>query len=148
MRAHGENETAPTAVEATPAAWVAGTQFSTYEIESLLATGGMAEVWRAKMKGVAGFEKRVVIKTMLTSLQHRPDLVDMFVSEASLAARLNHPNIVDVFDFGQLEGRYYLAMSYVPGLTLRSVHRRLVARNQRLPIAAGLHIVRDICEAL
>jgi serine/threonine protein kinase len=148
MRARGENETAPTAVEVTPPAWTAGTQFSTYEIESLLATGGMAEVWRAKMKGVAGFEKRVVIKTMLTSLQHRPDLVDMFVAEASLAARLSHPNIVDVFDFGQLEGRYYIAMSYVPGLTLRSLHRRLAPRGQRLPVAASLHIVRDVCEAL
>jgi serine/threonine-protein kinase len=141
-----KDETAPTAVESP--AWVSGTQFSNYEIESLLATGGMAEVWRAKMKGVAGFEKRVVIKTMLTSLQHRPELVEMFVSEASLAARLSHPNIVDVFDFGQLEGRYFIAMSYVPGLTLRSVHRRLLVRNQRLPVGAALHIVRDVCEAL
>jgi serine/threonine-protein kinase len=152
MRARGQNDgtgttTAVTTV-ATPPTWAAGTQFSTYEIESLLATGGMAEVWRAKMKGVAGFEKRVVIKTMLTKLQHRQELVDMFVAEASLAARLSHPNIVDVFDFGQLEGRYYIAMSYVPGLTLRSVHRRLVTRAQRLPIAAALHIVRDVCEAL
>jgi len=128
--------------------WTPGTQFSSYEIESLLATGGMAEVWRAKMKGLAGFEKRVVIKTMLTSLQHRPELVEMFVSEASLAARLSHPNIVDVFDFGQLEGRYFIAMSYVPGLTLRSVHRRMLVRAQRLPVAAALHIVKDVCEAL
>jgi serine/threonine-protein kinase len=136
------------ATEAAPLDWVPGTQFSTYEIESRLAIGGMAEVWRAKMKGAGGFEKRVVIKTMLTSLQHRPELVEMFISEASLAARLSHPNIVDVFDFGQLEGRYYIAMSYVPGLTLRAVHRRLVARGERLPIAAALHIVRDVCEAL
>ena len=128
--------------------WTPGTQFSSYEIESLLATGGMAEVWRAKMKGLAGFEKRVVIKTMLTSLQHRPELVEMFVSEASLAARLSHPNIVDVFDFGQLEGRYFIAMSYVPGLTLRPVHRRMLVRAQRLPVAAALHIVKDVCEAL
>jgi len=105
-------------------------------------------VWRAKMKGVAGFEKRVVIKTMLTSLQHRRELVDMFVSEASLAARLSHPNIVDVFDFGQLEGRYFIAMSFVPGLTLRSVHRRMLVRHERLSVAAALHIARDLCEAL
>src|SRR5262245_43444090 len=144
--ARGENE-AP--VAAPPAAaWVPGTQFSNYVIESLLATGGMAEVWRAKMTGVAGFEKRVVIKTMLTSLQHRRELVDMFVSEASLAARLSHPNIVDVFDFGQLEGRYFIAMSFVPGLTLRSVHRRMRVRHERLPVAAALHIARDLCEAL
>jgi eukaryotic-like serine/threonine-protein kinase len=147
VRAREEQEKG-TAPAAAPPTWVAGTQFSTYEIESLLATGGMAEVWRAKMKGVAGFEKRVVIKTMLTSLQHRPELVEMFVNEASLAARLTHPNIVDVFDFGQLEGRYYIAMSYVPGLTLRSVHRLMLVRRERLPIPAALHIARDVCEAL
>src|SRR4029079_7198025 len=143
--ARGEKEVAAVAAAS---AWVPGTQFSNYEIESLLATGGMAEVWRAKMKGVAGFEKRVVIKTMLTTLQHRRELVDMFVSEASLAARLNHPNIVDVFDFGQLEGRYFIAMSYVPGLTLRSVHRRMLIQHERMSVAAALHIVRDVCEGL
>ena len=146
IRTRGDDE--PPVADATAPAWVPGTRFSNYEIESLLATGGMAEVWRAQMKGVAGFEKRVVIKTMLTSLQHRRELVDMFVSEASLAARLSHPNIVDVFDFGQLEGRYFIAMSFVPGLTLRSVHRRMAVRRDRLPVAAALHIVRDMCEAL
>jgi len=147
MMIRARNDEPPAADTAGPA-WVPGTQFSNYEIESLLATGGMAEVWRAKMRGVAGFEKRVVIKTMLTSLQHRRELVDMFVSEASLAARLSHPNIVDVFDFGQLEGRYFLAMSFVPGLTLRSVHRRMLIRHERLSVAAALHIARDLCEAL
>src|SRR5678815_5418011 len=79
MNARGEEQiTAVTAVEAAGPAWVPGTQFANYEIESLLATGGMAEVWRAKMKGVAGFEKRVVIKTMLTSLQHRRGEADRF----------------------------------------------------------------------
>jgi eukaryotic-like serine/threonine-protein kinase len=132
----------------TPLQWTAGTHFSTYEIDSRLATGGMAEVWRAKMKGFEGFEKRVVIKTMLTHLQDRPELVQMFVDEASLAARLSHPNIVDVFDFGELEGRYFIAMAYVPGLTLRAAHKRTVTRGERLPVAAALHIMRDLCEAL
>ena len=108
----------------------------------------MAEVWRAKMKGFEGFEKRVVIKTMLTHLSHRPELVQMFVDEASLAARLSHPNIVDVFDFGELEGRYFIAMAYVPGLTLRAAHKRTVVLGERLPIAAALHVMRDVCEAL
>jgi eukaryotic-like serine/threonine-protein kinase len=138
----------PTMAIATPSQWTAGTHFSTYEIDSLLATGGMAEVWRAKMKGFEGFEKRVVIKTMLTHLQNRPELVQMFVDEASLAARLSHPNIVDVFDFGELEGRYFIAMAYVPGLTLRMAHKRTILRGGRLPIAAALHVMRDICEAL
>jgi len=146
VRATGEHERQ---ADGTPApAWVPGARFSSYEIESLLATGGMAEVWRAKMMGVEGFERRVVIKTMLASLQHRAELVEMFVSEASLSARLSHPNIVDVFDFGQLGGRYFIAMSYVPGLTLRAVHRQLLARGERMSVAAALHIARDVCEAL
>ena len=72
----------------------------------------------------------------------------MFVNEASLAARLSHPNIVDVLDFGQLDGRYFIAMEYVPGLSLRVAHRRMMAAGGRLPIVATLHILRDVCEAL
>ena len=131
-----------------PSPWVPGTRFSSYEIESRLAVGGMAEVWRAKINGLEGFEKRIVIKTMLTNLHHRADLTEMFVSEASLAARLSHPNIVDVLDFGQLEGRYFIAMEYVPGLSLRVAHKRMMAAGERLPIVATLHILRDVCEAL
>ena len=131
-----------------PSPWVPGTRFSGYQIESRLAVGGMAEVWRAKINGVEGFEKRIVIKTMLTNLHSRPDLTEMFVNEASLAARLSHPNIVDVLDFGQLDGRYFIAMEYVPGLSLRVAQRRVVATGGRLPVVATLHIVRDVCEAL
>lgn len=143
-----ESDRAKVPSGALPSPWVPGTRFSDYEIESRLAVGGMAEVWRAKINGLEGFEKRIVIKTMLTNLHHRPDLTEMFVSEASLAARLSHPNIVDVLDFGQLEGRYFIAMEYVPGLSLRVAHRQMVMAGGRLPIVATLHILRDVCEAL
>src|SRR5437764_11527044 len=131
-----------------PSPWAPGTRFSEYQIESRLAVGGMAEVWRAKIVGLEGFEKRIVIKTMLTNLHHRADLTEMFVSEASLAARLSHPNIVDVLDFGQLEGRYFIAMEYVPGITLRLAHRRMLAARRRLPVLMVLHVLSDVCEAL
>jgi serine/threonine protein kinase len=136
------------AAQAKVAPLTAGAQFSRYEIESLLASGGMAEVWRAKIKGAGGFERRVVIKTMLTQYADRPDLIEMFVREATLAAQLNHPNIVDVFDFGEVEGRYFIAMEYVPGVTLRFAHRRMQERGQRLPTAMLLHVMRDVCEGL
>ena len=93
----------------------------------------MAEVWRAKLKGVRGFEKRIVIKTMLPQLAGRPDLVEMFINEATLASAFSHPNIAHVFDFGQLEGRYFIAMEYVPGVTLRFAHKRMLARGELLP---------------
>ncbi|HEY6478353.1 MAG TPA: serine/threonine-protein kinase, partial [Polyangia bacterium] len=128
--------------------WQAGTHFSRYEIDSKLASGGMAEVWRAKLKGVRGFEKRIVIKTMLPQLAGRPDLVEMFINEATLASAFSHPNIAHVFDFGQLEGRYFIAMEYVPGVTLRFAHKRMLARGEILPMAATLHVMIDVCEAL
>ena len=136
------------APEPAPPPWQAGTHFSRYEIDSKLATGGMAEVWRARLKGVRGFEKRIVLKTMLSRLASRPDIVDMFINEATVASAFSHPNIVHVFDFGQLEGRYFIAMEFVPGVTLRFAHKRMLARNERLPIAATLHVMADVCEAL
>ena len=131
-----------------PSTWSPGTEFSKYEIGSRLAAGGMAEVWRAKIKGAQGFEKRIVIKTMHTALQGRPELVQMFIGEAAFTAQLNHPNIVHVFDFGQLEERYFIAMEYVPGVTLRVAHKRMVARGERLPVTMVLHVMMDICAAL
>ena len=138
----------PNPAGAPPSPWLPGTEFSKYEIDSRLAAGGMAEVWRAKIKGAQGFQKRIVIKTMLTSLQSRPELVQMFISEAAVAAQLGHANIVHVFDFGQLEGRYFIAMEYVPGVTLRVAHKRMVARGERLPVPTVLHVMMDVCDAL
>jgi hypothetical protein len=131
-----------------PSPWLPGTEFSRYQIDARLAAGGMAEVWQARIKGARGFEKRIVVKTMHTSLQSQPELVQMFVGEASIAAQLNHPNIVQVLDFGRLEGRYFIAMEYVPGVTLRVAHKRAIARGARLPVAAVLHVMMDLCEAM
>jgi predicted hydrocarbon binding protein/tRNA A-37 threonylcarbamoyl transferase component Bud32 len=141
-------ESAPTTAPSPPSTWQPGTEFSKYEIGSRLAAGGMAEVWRAKIKGAQGFEKRIVIKTMHTRLQDRQELVQMFISEAAIAAQLSHPNIAHVFDFGQLEGRYFIAMEYVPGVTLRFAHKRMLARGERLPVTTVLHVMMDVCDAL
>jgi predicted hydrocarbon binding protein/tRNA A-37 threonylcarbamoyl transferase component Bud32 len=138
----------PASIAPVSSPWGPGAAFSRYAIDSLLAAGGMAEVWRAKVKGAQGFEKRIVIKTMLTRLQHRPELVQMFIAEAALAAQLSHSNIVHVFDFGQLEGRYFIAMEYVPGVTLRLAHKRMVTRGERLPLTTALHVMMDVCDAL
>ena len=72
----------------------------------------------------------------------------MFIGEAAVAAQLGHSNIVHVFDFGQLEGRYFIAMEYVPGVTLRIAHKRMVARGERLPVTTVLHVMMDVCDAL
>jgi len=135
-------------VPPAPSPWLPGTEFSKYEIDSRLAAGGMAEVWRAKIKGAQGFEKRIVIKTMHTALQSRPELAQMFIGEAAVAAQLSHSNIVHVFDFGLFEGRTFIAMEYVPGVTLRIAHKRMVARGERLPVTTVLHVMMDVCDAL
>jgi serine/threonine protein kinase len=84
----------------------AGARFGRYRLEASLARGGMGEVWRATALGPAAFEKRVAIKTVLPGLDAKPGYVEMLIKEASLAARLSHPNIVQTFDLGCEEGIY------------------------------------------
>src|SRR5262249_52103903 len=97
---------------------------------------GMAEVFLAKTDGPMGFEKQLVIKRILPHLAEDPQFVDMFLGEAKLAAQLNHPNLVQLFDFGEAEGAYFIAMEYIDGPTLRLLLAR--ARDLRSPITLGL----------
>ena len=107
-----------------------------YQLLRKLATGGMAEVFLAKTDGPMGFEKLLVIKRILPHLAEDPQFVEMFLGEAKLAAQLNHPNLVQLFDFGEAEGSYFIAMEYIDGPTLRLLLSR--ARDLRAPISLGL----------
>ncbi len=129
-------------------AWGPGTQFSRYEIVSRLARGGMAEVWRAVVTGMAGFHREVVIKTMRPELAVSEDLVRMFINEARIAARLNHPGIMQVFDFGQLDSRYFIAMEFVPGRTLRQLARALRQSGRTLPRRFVVRLLMETARAL
>ena len=95
--------------------------FGKYLLESKLAEGGMAEIFLARQAGIEGFEREVVVKRLLPDLSIESDFVRMFLNEARLAARLNHPNIVQIFELGQEEGAYYLAMEYIRGEDLRGL---------------------------
>src|SRR5215831_267530 len=119
-----------------------------YQLLRKLATGGMAEVFLAKTDGPMGFEKLLVIKRILPHLAEDPQFVEMFLGEAKLAARLNHPNLVQLFDFGQAEGSYFIAMEYIDGPSLRLMLSR--ARDLRTPISLGLaaRIVSSAAEGL
>jgi len=92
--------------------------FGSYELLERIGEGGMAEVWRARSRGVAGFEKTVVIKRVLPTLMARKDFATLLVREAKIAARLNHPNVVQIFELGEEQGAYYIAMEYVHGCDL------------------------------
>jgi serine/threonine protein kinase len=100
-----------------------------YFIERRLAAGGMAEVFVAKRKGPHGFEKRVALKRILPQFAIEPDFVHMFIDEARLAARLDHANIVQVFDFGQHAGTFFIAMELIDGSNVNQLLRTVAARD-------------------
>jgi eukaryotic-like serine/threonine-protein kinase len=123
-------------------------QIGKYQLIHKLATGGMAEVFLAKAAGPMGFEKLCVLKRILPHLASELTFVDMFLSEARLAAQLNHPNIVNIFDFGEAEGTYFLAMEYVDGPNLREMIRRASGASLSLPIAFCARVISAACEGL
>ena len=98
-------------------------RFGKYTLVAKLATGGMAEIFLARLHGDGGFEKLVCIKRILPHLAKDPQFVAMFLDEARVAARISHPNVCQVFELGEWEGQYYIAMEYLEGVPL-SVFRR------------------------
>ncbi len=119
-----------------------------YEVIRRLASGGMAEVFLAKVAGPMGFEKTLVLKRILPHLAEEPDFVEMFLSEAKLVAQLNHPNIVQIFDFGEADGAYYLAMEFVDGPNLRVLLKRTGALGALLEPQLCAKMISASCEGL
>lgn len=125
-----------------------GARFGRYTVISRLATGGMAQVWLAELSGAGDFQKKVVLKTMLPHLVESPEFVKMFLNEAALAARLDHPNIVHIYDLGELENLYFIAMEYVQGRSLRQIRGRLSKLQETMPVWFLLRVIAAVCEGL
>jgi serine/threonine protein kinase, bacterial len=124
-------------------------QLGAYALVERLAQGGMAAVYKAKLSGPSGFEKTMVVKALLPALCAHEELVELFSAEARLSAQLNHPNIVQVLDFGVEEHTPYLVMEYLDGWTLGQLRDRLAGpRKGRFPVGAAVKIARDVCLAL
>ncbi len=104
---------------------------------SRIATGGMGELFLAQLRAAGGFEKLVVIKRILPHLTDQREFVDMFVAEARTAARITHPNVCQIYELGQVDGRYYMALEYLEGVPLADV---MVAR-KRAPQLSDLRLV-------
>ncbi|ATB30221.1 serine/threonine protein kinase [Melittangium boletus] len=123
-------------------------QLGKYQLVRKLATGGMAEVFLAKAAGPMGFEKTLVLKRILPHLAELPTFVDMFLAEAKLAARLTHSHIAQIFDFGESEGAYFLAMEYIDGPSLRTLIKRAATHGLAPPPAVCARLISHACEGL
>jgi len=108
----------------------------------------MAEVWLSRARGIKGFKKTIVLKTILPHFADNDDFINMFINEALLASLLNHPNIVQIFDLGEIDEQYFIAMEFVDGRTLRQVQRALAKAKKITPPWLVLHVAMSVCEAL
>lgn len=123
-------------------------RFGNYILIEKLGTGGMAEIYKAKMEGVEGFQKLVAIKKILPQFSHNKDFTTMFIDEAKVAAQLSHRNIVHIYDLGKIENSYFIAMEYMEGTDLRKVIHEAKEKNEKIPIPIGLFIASHVASAL
>ncbi len=125
-----------------------GVRFGQYVLLEKIATGGMAEVWKARKRGEEGFQKIVAIKKILPHLSDDQDFIGMFVDEAKLAAQLNHSNIIHIYDLGKIQSSYFIAMEYVDGADLKTIVSRGRERDQPLGFELALFVTTKIASAL
>jgi serine/threonine-protein kinase len=123
-------------------------QFGRYVLLERIGVGGMAEIFKAVAKGAEDFKKVLVIKRILLPYSKDPNFVSMFIEEAKMCASLQHPNIVTIYEFDQIEGQYYIAMEYVHGKDLQKTMARANRMQRRFPIEMVLYIVGEVCKAL
>jgi tRNA A-37 threonylcarbamoyl transferase component Bud32 len=127
---------------------VRATPFGRYLLLEELAQGGMARVYRAVLRESSGFEKQVALKRMLQQLSADPEFVARFADEARIASTLNHANIAQVFDFGQVEGEYYIAMELVDGPDLGTLLEACREQRQPVPILAAVYVGAEAARGL
>ena len=125
-----------------------GARLGRYELLYPLGVGGMAEIYKARALGPAGYARDVVIKRILPAHGDDLDFVRMFEAEANILGRLHHPNVVEVYDFGRDGGLPYLALEYVDGPSLSRVLRTLRAANRMMPAGIAAFVGREISRAL
>ncbi len=119
-----------------------------YRVIERLESGGMAEVFRGEAESLAGFKKQVAIKRVLPHLAQNEKFIRMFLDEARLCARLNHANIVQVFDIGHVENTYFIVMEFVDGVNLKAIIEHTKKKNTAFPVAASVFITIEMCNGL
>jgi serine/threonine protein kinase len=119
-----------------------------YVLLRKLGEGGMAEIFLARQLGLGGFKKELVIKRIHQKLASNEAYVEMFLDEARIAANLNHPNIVHIYDIGKAFGTYYIAMEFIHGKDLMEICRRGIADKKFLPLRYSVRIISEVAAGL
>jgi serine/threonine protein kinase len=126
-------------------------RFGGYVLTARLGRGGMADVFRARREGAAGFERVVVVKKILSSHNEDPQFVQMFINEAKIAAQLTHPNIAQVFELGDHDGELFMVLEYVKGKDLLRLLKTLAKRRPDAPMmppSCAAYVMREVCRGL
>jgi eukaryotic-like serine/threonine-protein kinase len=123
-------------------------KFGKYYLLERISVGGMAEVFKAKAFGEAGFERLVALKRILPSIAEDQEFIAMFVDEAKLAVQLTHANIAQIFELGKVGEAYFIALEYVGGKDMRAIFERAKKRNETIPIPMACYMVMKLCEGL
>jgi serine/threonine protein kinase len=119
-----------------------------YQILEKIGVGGMAEVFRARARGPGGYQRELIIKRILPHLVEDQSFVQAFVEEAKILGLLYHPNVVGVYDFGQVDGRHYLALEYLDGPSVADLVVQAAASERLLPAGLVAYIGREVCNGL
>jgi len=122
--------------------------FGKYYLLDRIATGGMAEIFKAKSYSTAGFEKLQVIKRILSHLSDNEEFVDMFIDEAKISVSLQHANIVQIYDFGKIRENYFISMEWIDGRDVKQLLRKLAGRRKLLPEEFAVYIAHETCKGL
>jgi serine/threonine-protein kinase len=122
--------------------------YGRFRLTGRIGVGGMAEVFRAVVRGPEGWERELVVKRILPHLSGNAEFTKMFIREAKISALLVHPNIVQTFEFGQAEGTYFIAMEGVQGVTLRELLTKLRNERRAMPFMVIADVAKQICTGL
>src|ERR1700690_424435 len=127
-------------MEATESVLRAGYRLDRYELLCPIASGGMAAVWLARLRGKRGFEKLFAVKTIRTELVDDPRFQEMFLDEARIASGIQHSNVAQILDLGEENDTLYIVMEWVDGDSLAKIRKLFAKRHELLPLGIVLRV--------
>src|SRR5580658_7162762 len=135
-------------MDASQSALRAGDWLDRYELLCPIASGGMATVWLARLRGKRGFEKLFAIKTIRTELVDDPLFQEMLLDEARIASNIQHPNVAQILDLGEAHDVLFIVMERVDGDSLSKIRKLLVRLGASVPLGIALRVLADACAGL